>query len=1062
MQLMPDTAKQLGVDPTDPAQNIEGGTRYLKQLHDQFGGDTDLALAAYNAGPGNVQKAGNKIPNIPETQNYVQSIKAKMGGGADNAPSGGSVVLDPSKVTLAPSEDGGEDLSWMDPDTRKRMMDRRAARASGVPGEKRFEDMTPGEVAAHQAGLVMRGAAGAVTGIPGMIANLGLAGVEALTGDLSGAADVAKGVVQGYTQPIGTVARGVGALAGVNEPPSQEEWEQAAEGAGNLGGGIALGELGSTYLKSRWPRMQGRTLFKQPVDLLRDALGKPLIENEDLIRAGDELKRYEQDTGVKIKDYDSAMKAVKDRMTLRNQQEAAALQNVGGYRVPYANLEEFRARVAAIPDSIKIQTPDVYNNMVTKIGEEIQSRGGQGPSVQELNDLRHALNKEVQQLYSLKGDRALSADESARLQDLQAQSVSVRKSLYDTLNQLQPGTGGIGVGPAMGAGDMLAELNKPKGSLIKFQNWLEKREGLARSEASQSWVQRGRERFGDVRPWRPIRSAEDVFGRSTTVNNLIANAMRKWVPGEGPDPFTMQTPPLPPTAARPLALPPGQPSQPFGPSGATGAPAAPSAPFMGGPSAATYAQRGTSPIILGGEVTPPAGEPGTITPGPGPYDVNAPWKNLGKTQYPASPNIHEAAFVDDNQPAGSSTFADRPPQEHPGQVWSSSERGTALPAAPQFPQLAAPTEAATAVPGTTYGLPAGTEPSPTVGQTSEQPLPEAYRRVTPTQAPAGPGTAGVSPAEPTGEQTVMRTTGRAADLAERQQALFKVLKREHPNLDDGIIRSMTNEMLSPGPSEAPASEGLAGRRAKRGKVTPPEAGEVGTVRPQPVPGGGNPDPKLASLANEYNKTQGLPPVDHAPVMPDEAVSKKLARWYQDVKDDATSPEIKSAYKALSRDIRSQYKFLEDQGYKFEFTSDEQPYTSLEDIRKDLAQKKLKVYNGGTPIHDLMSPEDNLKFRAVHDTMGHGAGGATFGHHGEEAAYHYHSQMFSPEALKVLAMETRAQNAALHFAPELGNPVGETYADTLSDTKFNYPEQKAAIVPEEFRTVRRGVPRKKTK
>jgi hypothetical protein len=71
-------------------------------------------------------------------------------------------------------------------------------------------------------------------------------------------------------------------------------------------------------------------------------------------------------------------------------------------------------------------------------------------------------------------------------------------------------------------------------------------------------------------------------------------------------------------------------------------------------------------------------------------------------------------------------------------------------------------------------------------------------------------------------------------------------------------------------------------------------------------------------------------------------------------------------------------------------------------------------------------------------------------------------MFSPEALKVLAMETRAQNAALHFAPELGNPVGETYADTLSDTKFNYPEQKAAIVPEEFRTVRRGVPRKKTK
>lgn len=79
MQLMPATAQALGVtDPFDARSNIMGGAKYIAEKLKQYNGDIELALAAYNAGSGNVEKYGG-VPPFEETINYIQRIKEYMG-----------------------------------------------------------------------------------------------------------------------------------------------------------------------------------------------------------------------------------------------------------------------------------------------------------------------------------------------------------------------------------------------------------------------------------------------------------------------------------------------------------------------------------------------------------------------------------------------------------------------------------------------------------------------------------------------------------------------------------------------------------------------------------------------------------------------------------------------------------------------------------------------------------------------------------------------------------------------------------------------------------------------
>lgn len=108
MQLIPETARRFGVaDASNPVQNLQGGTKYLKYLLDLYHGDTSLALAAYNAGEQSVARYGG-VPPFPETQKYVVQVRRRVAAAAPKASA--------PKPTAADAAAGNHVIEIVQPD----------------------------------------------------------------------------------------------------------------------------------------------------------------------------------------------------------------------------------------------------------------------------------------------------------------------------------------------------------------------------------------------------------------------------------------------------------------------------------------------------------------------------------------------------------------------------------------------------------------------------------------------------------------------------------------------------------------------------------------------------------------------------------------------------------------------------------------------------------------------------------------------------------------------------------------------------------------------------------
>lgn len=223
---------------------------------------------------------------------------------------------------------------------------------------------------------------------------------------------------------------------------------------------------------------------------------------------------------------------------------------------------------------------------------------------------------------------------------------------------------------------------------------------------------------------------------------------------------------------------------------------------------------------------------------------------------------------------------------------------------------------------------------------------------------------------------------------------------------------------------------------------------------------------IQQIANQYNTANrlGEHPSDYLPVNPQTAA--QIADEYEKMEHRPHDPEVRAAYDALKRECVDQYRHALDNGYRFDFYPDHDPYpNSPREAVLDLHHnKRMYVYptvgeGGGYgndeqdqyPNHPLLEYVPDVQwsgkpvtyndvFRAIHDFYGHAKEGLGFRADGEDNAFRQHSAMFSPLAQRALTSETRGQNSWVNYGPH-----GEHNQTATHDTI--YAPQKAGLMPE---------------
>lgn len=203
-----------------------------------------------------------------------------------------------------------------------------------------------------------------------------------------------------------------------------------------------------------------------------------------------------------------------------------------------------------------------------------------------------------------------------------------------------------------------------------------------------------------------------------------------------------------------------------------------------------------------------------------------------------------------------------------------------------------------------------------------------------------------------------------------------------------------------------------------------------------------------SLAQGFADAFGMGPLNVALHPQDPLLAKRIGAAYELLPTRDQSSEVRAAYTQFSEELLDQHTFLVAHGLTIKpWLQEGQPYPTSEDMIRDVEEHhQLYVFQGGE-VHPFLGRYRNNMFRAVHDVLGHAAHGVGFGPWGEENAWRFHSQLFSPLARKALTTETRGQNCWVNFGPHNYNLAGEHTNRPLCERP--YAAQKVALLPQEF-------------